>query len=400
MLTRQTGRVYITDQSVSNQNRLVMVRRIVSSTAIVFAAIGLTACSKPAVVAEDIRPVRTLIVAPRSTSAVAELAGEVRPRVETRAGFQITGRITQRLVEVGQIVRSGQPLATIDAQDYRLAAQAAEAGVNAAQVDRDQQRADYRRFQELQAKGFISQADLDRRKATLDAAEARYLQAEANARSSSNQTGYSILRAPHDAVVTAIDAEVGQVVGAGQSVIRLARTGEKEVQVGIPEQLLIPLKAAPEITVHLWAGGQPIRGKLREVAPAADTATRTFAARIGLIDPPVGVELGMTATVAFSTPLAEPIIALPLQSLVVESGTTNAWLFDPASSTVKRTRIEISNVAGNEAVIRSGLKPGDVVVTAGAHQLKDGQQVKLLTDATAIQPAGPTTVKADPGKKG
>lgn len=371
---------------------------------LVFAAVviagSLAGCSKPTVVAEDVRPVRTLTVEPRSTSAVAELAGEIRPRVETRAGFQVGGRITQRLVEVGQTVRSGQPLAAIDARDYRLAAQAADAGVNAAQVDRDQQRADYRRFQDLQAKGFISQAELDRRKASLDAAEARYLQAEANARSSSNQTGYSILRAPHDAVVTAVDAEVGQVVGAGQSVIRLARTGEKEVQIGIPEQLLIPLKSAPEITVRLWAGGPPIRGSLREVAPAADTATRTFPARIALIDPPTGVELGMTATVAFSTPTTQPIIALPLQSLVVEGGTTHAWLFDPATSTVKRTRIEISNVAGNEAVIGQGLKSGDVVVTAGAHQLKDGQKVKLLTDTTALQPAGPTTVKADPGKKG
>jgi RND family efflux transporter MFP subunit len=375
-----------------------MIRRLVSSTAI--ALISLTACSKPPVIADDIRPVRTLTVAPQSTSAVAELAGEVRPRVETRAGFQVGGRITRRLVEVGQTVRSGQPLAAIDAQDYRLAAQAADAGVNAAQVDRDQQRADYRRFQDLQAKGFISQADLDRRKASLDAAEARYLQAAANARSSSNQTSYSILRAPHDAVVTAIDAEVGQVVGAGQSVIRLARTGEKEVQVGIPEQLLIPLTTAPEITVRLWAGGPPIRGKLREVAPAADTATRTFPARITLVDPPAGVELGMTATVAFSAPLTQPIIALPLQSLVVESGATHAWLFDPATNTVKRTHIEISNVAGNEVVILSGVKSGDVVVTAGAHQLKEGQKVKLLTDATAIQPAGPITVKAATGKKG
>jgi RND family efflux transporter MFP subunit len=240
-------------------------------------------------VAEDIRPVRTMTVEPRSTAAVAELAGEVRPRVETRAGFQVGGRITQRSVEVGQTVRSGQPLASIDPQDYRLAAQAAEAGVSATKVDRDQQRADYQRFVDLQAKGFISQAELDRRKASLDAAEARYLQSAASARTTGNQANYSTLRAPHDAVVIAIDAEVGQVVGAGQSVIRLARIGEKEVLVGIPEQLLAALKAAPEITVRLWAGGAPIRGVLREVAPAADPATRTFPSRIALIDPPADV---------------------------------------------------------------------------------------------------------------
>ncbi len=139
------------------------------------------------------------------------------------------GRVTQRLVDVGQSVRAGQPLASLDPQDYRLAVQAADAGLSAAQVDRDQQRADYRRFEELQRKGFISQADLDRRKASLDAAEAKYLQAEANARTSGNQAGYSVLHAPHDAIVVGVDAEVGQVVSAGQSVIRLARTGEMEV---------------------------------------------------------------------------------------------------------------------------------------------------------------------------
>ena len=189
-----------------------------------------------------------MTVAPRSTAAMAEFSGEVRPRVETRAGFQVPGRVTQRLVEVGQAVKAGQTLATLDAQDYRLAAEAADAGLGAAKVDRDQQRADYGRFEELQHKGFISQADLDRRKASLDAAEARYLQAEASARASGNQAGYSILRAPHDAVVIGVDAEVGQVVSAGQSVIRLARTGEKEVLIGIPEQQLALLRAASDIT--------------------------------------------------------------------------------------------------------------------------------------------------------
>jgi len=338
--------------------------------------------------------VRTMTVEPRSTAAVAELAGEVRPRVETRAGFQVGGRITQRSVEVGQTVRSGQPLAAIDPQDYRLAAQAAEAGVSATKVDRNQQLADYQRFVDLQAKGFISQAELDRRKASLDAAEARYLQSAASARTTGNQANYSTLRAPHDAVVIAIDAEVGQVVGAGQSVIRLARIGEKEVLVGIPEQLLAALKAAPEITVRLWAGGAPIRGVLREVAPAADPATRTFPSRIALIDAPADVALGMTATVAFSAPLTQPVITLPLQSLIVEGGATQTWLFDPSTATVRRTGIEVTNVAGNEAVIGSGLKAGDIVVTAGAHQLKEGQKVKRLADAMAIAVPGPATIKS------
>ena len=362
--------------------------------------LSLAACQPTSSSPEEVRPVRTLTVAPKSTTALAEFAGDVRPRVETRAGFQVPGRVTQRLVEVGQAVKSGQPLATIDAQDYRLAAEASAAGLTAAKVDRDQQRADYQRFEELQHKGFISQADLDRRKASLDAAEARYLQAQASAQSSGNQAGYSVLRAPHDAVVIGVDAEVGQVVTAGQSVIRLARTGEKEVLIGIPEQQLALLQGVSDVQVRLWAGGAPIAGRVRELAPVADPATRTFPARIALINPPSAVALGMTATVTFATPIAQPIITVPLQALQAESGATHAWLVDPGTQTVRRTRVQIVNVAGNEIVIGEGLKAGDVVVIAGVHQLKEGQKVRLLAEATQLAPPAPSTIKPDTAKKG
>jgi multidrug efflux system membrane fusion protein len=360
----------------------------------------LGACGRQATPTEDVRPVRTLTVGLRSTSAIAEFSGEVRPRVETRAGFQVPGRVTQRLVDVGQSVRAGQPLASLDPQDYRLAVQASEAGLGAAQVDRDQQRADYRRFEELQRKGFISQADLDRRKASLDAAEAKYLQAQANARTSGNQAGYSVLHAPHDAIVIGVDAEVGQVVAAGQSVIRLARTGEMEVAIGIPEQQLAMLKSALDVRVRLWAGGEPIEGRVREISPVADAATRTFPARIALVNPPASVALGMTASVSFATPIAQPVIAVPLQALLAEGGATHAWVVDPATQTVRRTRVQVANVAGNEIVLSEGLKPGDMIVTAGAPQLKDGQKVRLLSEAMELAPAGPATLKPEAPKKG
>ncbi|HUL67455.1 MAG TPA: efflux RND transporter periplasmic adaptor subunit [Burkholderiaceae bacterium] len=371
------------------------MRSLLLALPVLFLAV---ACQRAAPVSEDVRPIRALTVQPRTTTALAEFAGEVRPRIETRAGFQVPGRVTQRLVEVGQSVKAGQPLASIDAQDYRLAAEAAGAGLTAAQVDRDQQRADYRRFQDLQTKGFISQADLDRRKAALDAAEARYLQAQASAQSSGNQAAYSVLRAPHDAIVTGVDAEVGQVVTAGQSVIRLARTGEKEVMIGIPEQQLALLQSASAITVRMWSGGEPIAGRMREVSPAADPTTRTFPARVALVNPPPTVALGMTATVSFATPMTSPVLAVPLQALQAEGGVTHAWVFDPGTQTVRRTRVRVDNVAGNEIVIGEGLKPGDIVVTAGVHQLKEGQKVRLLSEATQLAPAQ-ATVKPETLKK-
>jgi len=384
---------YITDRSV-------IYGLAMRYLAVAIAALALlSACHRAPDTAEDVRPIRTLTVTPKSTTALAEFAGEIRPRIETRAGFQVPGRVTQRMVEVGQTVKAGQPLAMIDAQDYRLAAEASAAGLTAAKVDRDQQRADYQRFEELQRKGFISQAELDRRKASLDAAEARYLQAEATSQSSGNQAGYSVLRAPHDAVVVGVDAEVGQVIAAGQSVIRLARTGEKEVLIGIPEQHLALLKGAKDVEVRLWAGGPPIAGRVRELAPVADAATRTFPARIALVNPPPDVALGMTATVTFATPVAQPVIAVPLQALQAEGGATHAWLFDPATQTVKRRRVQVVNVAGNEIVIGDGLKAGDIVVTAGVHQLKEGQKVRLLSEATQLAPPAPATLKPDTAAK-
>jgi len=369
-------------------------------TVATFVILSLTGCSKPAPVAEDIRPVRTMIIAPAQSSAIAELAGEIRPRVESRVGFQVAGRIVSRLAEVGQTVKSGQVLATIDPADFRLAATAAQAQLTAAQADRDQQRADYKRFEELQQKGFISGADLERRKASLDAAEARYQQAAAQSNVSSNQAAYTALRAPGIGVVTAVDAEVGQVVTAGQSVLRIAQTAEKEIAIAIPESRLDTLRRIPDVRVSLWASeGVSLRGRVREISPIADAATRTYPARISLIDPPPSVALGMTATVVFEAPLPVPIIAVPLQALLKETDGTYVWLLDPASMSVRRTKVQIATVAGNSVVLGAGVKPGDTIVTAGVHLLKEGQKVKQVDDTIAERAPTPMPAATAPARK-
>lgn len=347
---------------------------------------AMTACSPPPPAGEDVRPVRAITVSPLVASTAAELAGEVRPRIETRMGFQVTGRIARRLVEVGQTVQAGQTLATLDPADYQLGVTAARAQVAAAQVDRDQQRLDYKRFEELARQGFISGADLERRKASLDAAEARYAQAAAQADVSGNQAGYSTLRASAAGVVTAIDAEAGQVVSAGQSVVRVARTEEKEVAVSIPEGQLEMLRRIGDVRVRLWAGDRELRGKVREIAPMADPATRTYPARITLLDAPSSVALGMSANVTFVAPVAASVITLPLQSLFKDGDATYVWLVDRNAMTVKRSPVTLASVAGNDVVVASGVAAGDTVVTAGVHLLKQGQKVKLL-DAPAVAPA-------------
>jgi RND family efflux transporter MFP subunit len=349
--------------------------------ALVLFCAALAACSKPVPAGEDVRPVRAMTVAPLAGSATAELAGEVRPRIETRVGFQVAGRIARRLVEVGQTVQAGQVLATLDPADYQLGLAAARAQMAAAQVDRDQQRVDYKRFEELAKRGFISGADLERRKAALDAAEARFAQAVAQADVSGNQAAYSTLRAPTTGVVTGVDAEAGQVVTAGQSVVRIAGTDEKEVAVSIPEGQLAALRQITDVRVRLWANERELRGKVREIAPMADPATRTYPARITLIDAPPSVALGMSATVSFTAPVAESVITLPLQSLFKDGDATFVWVLDRTAMTVQRSPVKLANVAGNDVVVESGVGPGDTVITAGVHLLKAGQKVKLLGGA-------------------
>lgn len=356
-----------------------------SCRAVAFAvgAVLLCACADPVPVTEDVRPVRVMTVAPAVTSAVAELSGEVRPRVESRVGFQVSGRITSRSVEVGQPVRAGQLLATLDATDFQLGQAAARAQLTAAQVDRDQQRLDFRRFEELHRQGFISGADLERRRAQLDAAEARHDSAAAQANVSGNQATYAMLAAPAAGVVTAIDAEVGQVVSAGQSVVRIAQSSEKEVVVALPESRLEQLRRIPDVKVSLWSSGTALRGRVREIAPLADAATRTYPARIALIEPPPEVALGMTATVRFEAPLPRPVITVPMQALLREGDTTYVWKLDGARTSVTRHAVQIASIAGNDLVIASGVQPGNVLVTAGVHQLKEGQKVRVLAEPSA-----------------
>lgn len=376
------------------------------------AVLLLAACTPAVPPSEDVRPVRVMTVAPARTAAVAELSGEVRPRVESRVGFQVAGRILERKVDVGQRVTAGQTLALLDGADYKLGAAASQAQLAAARVDRDQQRLDVKRFEELNRQGFISGADLERRRAQLDAAQARYDSAAAQSNVSGNQASYAVLRAPGAGVVTAVDAEVGQVVAAGQSVLRIAQSGDKEVVVGLPESRLAALRQIAEVTVTLWAGGPDgptvLRARVREISPLADAATRTFPARITLIDAPADVALGMTATVRFEAPLPQSVITAPMQALLREADGTYVWKLDSATSTVSRHAVQVATVSGNDLVLASGVQAGDVIVTAGVHQLKPGQKVRVLAApaearsdrAPITRPQSPADNAAGSAKKG
>lgn len=354
----------------------------------------LGACSRPAPKVEDIRPVRVMQVAAGPVKAVAEFPGEVRPRIESRLGFRVGGKIVTRKVDVGASVRRGQVLMQLDPQDLQLAQTQAQAALRAAESNQELAKAELVRYQELRDKNFVSQAVLDSKSTAYQAARATYEQAQAAYRNQSNQAGYASLVADADGIVTAIEAEVGQVVAAGSPVLRLAQLGEKEIVIGIPEDKVDALRRISDVRVHVWARpGEVFAGKIREVAPMADPATRTFTARVSLVEAPTDIKLGMTAYVSFAADSARPLLKVPLTAIFQSKSDSAVWVVE--NGAVRLVPVQLGGPAGNDVLIASGIAPGQIVVTAGVNLLRAGQKVKILGAET---PAGGGAVAAAPGE--
>ncbi len=364
----------------------------VASAAALSALVLLSACSKPAEKTEDIRPVRVIELAANSVDVDAEFAGEVRPRVESRLGFRVGGKITARKVDVGTVVKKGQMLMQLDPQDLQLAQAQANAGLRAAETTRDLAQAELKRYQELREKNFVSQAVLDTKVSAFKASQASVDSAQAAYRGQANQAGYASLVADIDGVVTSVDAEVGQVVAPGTPVVRVARAGEKEIVIGVPEDKVDALRNVADVKVRLWANPQAaIPGKVREIAPVADPQTRTYAFKVAIPESAAGVRLGMTALVQFSAKTPNAMIRVPLTALFNEKGQSSVWVVvkEGANDVVKLVPVQTSGTSGNEIVLGGGVTPGQRVVTAGVNQLKPGQKVKILAAITHASNDGP-----------
>ncbi|MFM7523194.1 MAG: efflux RND transporter periplasmic adaptor subunit [Betaproteobacteria bacterium] len=352
------------------------LRAIVGLSSLLLFLVGLAGCSKKVEQSEDIRPVRTLTLAPGSAEASMELSGEVVPRYESRLGFRVGGKIIARKVEVGSVVKRGQVLMQLDATDLQLSQAQAKAAVSGADSQLALAKADLERYRELRAKNFVSQAVLDAKEASYKAAQSAHDQASAGLKVQANQRSYTTLVADAEGVVTALDAEVGQVVAPGSPVVRLARTGAIEVKVSIPEDRVEAIRQAKSVTVRTWAQrDNAVPGVVREIAPAADPATRTFSARVALSKATADIRLGMTATVSFSAPLP-PGIRVPLTALLNDQGKTSVWVVEKGK--VKLVPIEVAGPQGNEILVASGLDAGQEVVIAGVHLLREGQKVSIL----------------------
>lgn len=361
---------------------------------IVGSALLLVACSRPEVAQEPVRSVKLITVSAQSLNVQGEYAAEVRARVESRLGFRVGGKLVQRQAEVGQVVQAGQLLALIDAQDYQLAAQAAQAQVGAAQSQRDVAQAEFKRFEALKNQNFISGAELDRRATALQAAQAQLIQAQSQAQAQANQAAYTRLTATASGVVTAVEAEVGQVLAAGQPVLRLAHEGPRDVVFSVSESTRMALKLGQTLRATLTSTGQSVSGKVRELGASADPVTRTYGIKLAL-DAAVRWPLGATVNVsAADLPGSQSgVIQLPTSALKEEAGQTVVWVLDEASMTVNTQAVQVGAVDGQQVSITSGLKTGQKVVSAGVHVLSPGQKVTVYApaSATTAAPGGATS---------
>jgi multidrug efflux system membrane fusion protein len=329
-----------------------------------------------------IRPVKTMITTSQPLDLTAKYAGEVRARYETPLAFRVGGKITARPIEVGQSVNVGEMLMQLDPGDLALSEQALRAQLTAARADRDQAYAEWQRAKALLARTLISLSDFDARRSAHAAAQARFDQAQSQLSGGTRQTGYTQLQADRAGVITSVQAEVGQIVAAGQSVLHLALPGEKEVAISIPENRRDELSMGQMVSVTIWAvPGKVYQGRIREISPLADPLTRTYGVKVTLIDPDDAVQLGMTAAVQSQHRLAEAAIRLPLTAITERDGQAAIWVVDAQTLKVTLQPVTLGPFDDNNQVtVASGLAPGQRVVTAGVHKLYPNQQIRLLDD--------------------
>jgi RND family efflux transporter MFP subunit len=341
---------------------------------------GLTAgCKGEAAVEEEVvRPVKVAVVAPAPNGRTLTYSGVVRPRIESAIGFRVGGKIVERAVSVGDRVTVGQPIARLDDTDLKLAQNSAKAAVASARTRRDVARDNLERAKPLLAKQFISQAAYDIRRNEFDAAASALESAEAHLHQAANAVGYATLRADKAGIVTAVTGEPGQVVSPGQPVIALAEAGATEIAIAVPEQDAGRIAVGQRAAVALWAGASAnSEGRIREIAGQADAASRTYAVRLAVSNPPPGMRLGMTATVTIRIEEGTAALLVPLTALAEADGAPMVFVVDAGGKTVRRTPVAIAGTAEGGVRIAGGLSAGDLVVTAGVQFLRDGMRVRL-----------------------
>jgi RND family efflux transporter MFP subunit len=345
---------------------------------------ALSACKKQETAATpDMRPVRTVTVEPKEAGETLSLTGEIQPRYQADLGFRVNGKILDRPVDVGTQVKKGDLLARLDPQQYRQDLEVAKAEVAKADAEVTRSRAQEYRQRELLKNGHTTQVAYDQALKTFKTAQAQADAVRAKQVQASENLGYTDLRADSDGVISAIGADPGQVVSAGQMVVRLAQPGEREAVFNVAESTFKSPPKNPTVEVKLVSNPDiKAEGKVRYVSPQADPTTRTFTVRVSLADAPQQMRLG--ANVVGSVTVDEGrVVTIPGSALFQKDGQPAVWLVSK-DGTVQLKPVTVDRYQGDAVVVGGGLAQGDVVVTAGVQKLLPGQKVSLL-DASAAQ---------------
>ncbi|MBF8727366.1 efflux RND transporter periplasmic adaptor subunit [Pseudomonas putida] len=339
----------------------------------------LTACNQEPASPAVVRP--ALVVQPQPAEAVADnYPGEVRARLEPELAFRIGGKVSKRLVEEGQRVKLNQPLAELAPQDVRLQLEANRAQVAGAEANLALVRTERDRYQKLLDKQMISHSQYDNAENLYRAGVARLKQAKAEFDVAGNQADYAVLRAPQAGVIARRQVEVGQVVAAGQTVLTLAADGEREVAIAVPEQQYARFAVGQPVTVELWSHpGQRFEGRIRELSPAADPRSRTYAARVAFTSADVPATLGQSARVFIAHP-GQAALSVPLSAVTAEAGQAYVWRVT-GEHRVQRVTVQLGAYGTDRVPVLAGLTADDWVVAAGGHVLREGQQVRPVDRA-------------------
>ena len=355
-----------------------MRKSMTSVTAIFFLCLSVVfaGCSKQETAKEEIPLVRSQIVKLDNTGQNANYSGEVRGRHETQLAFQVGGKIIKRNVDLGSRVNAGDVLLEIDAKDIQQTVNITSAQVTSAQSQLSLAETNLERYRRLYEQGAVSQMQLDQYKNAYEVAAAAARQASAQYTQGANQLGYSALQAESAGVVASINAEAGQVVGAGQAVITLVKDGEREIEISVPENRIAEMRNAGKVSISFWAlPGVTAEGQVREVSPAADKVTRTYKVRIALLNPPSDINLGMTANVLVPGVNQQAGTYIPLSAIYQAGDNPNVWVIQ--DGIVKIRPIKVGVFGNNQVQVLEGLQDGEVIVTAGVQKLHEGQKVRL-----------------------
>ena len=360
-----------------------------SAVSILSAAVfALSGCSEEkAETKQIVRPVKVVEIAAIGTSRTLSYSGTVRARTEMNLGFRVNGKITERLVDIGQRVKSGDLLARIDPSDYELALASAKASLDAAARQVETTELARIRAEQLFAKNVSPKSQLEQATLSYNQAVATRDSARSVLDQAKNQVSYTGLKSDQNGIVTAVSADIGQVVGSGTPVVSVAVDGEKEVLVAIPETDIAQFKPGKVVTVGFWSDAAlMLQGRVREVAGSAEPQSRTFAVRISL-PKDQSVLLGMTAGILAAAADTQQLVSIPLSALAKQDDQPIVWTVERTAETVHARPVKVADFTADGVRIAEGLKPGDVVVAAGTQFMTEGLKVKLDSD-TVQQSAG------------